>query len=218
MSDTVLTLVRHGETEWNAAGRIQGQLDIPLSDTGLTQAGALGQRLSGEAFDAILSSDLERALQTAHPIVRHSGQTILSDARLRERHLGVLQGLTGEEAAIRQPHAWGAFKARSPEAALEDGETYGEFSRRVVGLIEELLRTHTGSRLLLVTHGGVLDAAYRHATGMPLNAPRDFPIFNASVNVLRHRDNLWMVESWGDASHLPRETGDGRHLKGKDEG
>jgi probable phosphoglycerate mutase len=218
MSDTVLTLVRHGETGWNAAGRMQGQLDIPLSDTGLTQAGAIGQRLSGEAFDAILSSDLERALQTAHPIVRHSGQTILSDARLRERHLGVLQGLTGEEAAIRQPHAWGAFKARSPEAALEDGETYGEFSRRVVGLIEELLRTHTGSRLLLVTHGGVLDAVYRHATGMPLNAPRDFPIFNASVNVLRHRDNLWMVESWGDTSHLPRGTGDERHLKGKDEG
>jgi probable phosphoglycerate mutase len=205
MSDTVLTLVRHGETEWNAAGRIQGHLDIPLSDTGLTQAAALGRRLGGEAFDAILSSDLERALQTARPIVRHSGQTILSDPRLRERHLGVLQGLTGEEAAIRQPHAWGAFKARIPEAALEGGETFGEFSRRVVGLIEELLRTHTGSGLLLVTHGGVLDAAYRHATGMPLNAPRDFPIFNASVNVLRHRDNLWTVESWGDVSHLPRE-------------
>ncbi len=205
MSDTVLTLVRHGETEWNAAGRIQGHLDIPLSDTGLTQAAALGRRLGSEAFDAILSSDLERALQTARPIVRHSEQTILFDTRLRERHLGVLQGLTGEEAAIRQPHAWGAFKARIPEAVLEGGETYGEFSRRVVGLIEELLRTHTGSRLLLVTHGGVLDAAYRHATGMPLSAPRDFPIFNASVNMLRHRNNLWTVESWGDVSHLPRE-------------
>ena len=205
MSETVLTLVRHGETEWNAAGRIQGHLDVPLSATGLVQAAAIGQRLGGEAFDAILSSDLERALQTARPIGRHPEKTILRDARLRERHLGVLQGLTGEEAAIRQPHAWGAFKARNPEAALEGGETLGEFSQRVVGLIDELLRAHAGGRLLLVTHGGVLDAAYRHATGMPLNAPRDFPIYNTSVNVLRHRDSAWTVESWGDVSHLPQE-------------
>jgi probable phosphoglycerate mutase len=84
MSDTVLTLVRHGETEWNAAGRIQGHLDIPLSTTGLAHAAAIGRRLGGEAFDTILSSVLERALQTAHPIVRHPGQVILRDARLRE--------------------------------------------------------------------------------------------------------------------------------------
>jgi probable phosphoglycerate mutase len=205
MSDTVLTLVRHGETEWNAAGRIQGHVDIPLSATGMAQAAAIGQRLGAEYFDAILSSDLERALQTARPIVRHSGKAILRDARLRERHLGVLQGLTGEEAAIRQPHAWGAFKARNPEAALEGGETLREFSQRVVGLIEELLKGHTGGRLLLVTHGGVLDAVYRHATGMPLNAPRNFPIYNTSVNVLRHRGDVWTIESWGDVSHLPQE-------------
>ena len=118
MSDTVLTLVRHGETEWNAAGRIQGHLDIPLSVIGFAQSAAIGQRLGGEAFDAILSSDLERALQTARPIVRHPGQTILRDARLRERHLGVLQGLTGEEAAMRHPQAWQAFKARHPDAPL----------------------------------------------------------------------------------------------------
>ena len=205
MSETVLTVVRHGETTWNAEGRIQGHLDIPLSDTGLAQAAAIGQRLGTEAFDAIFSSDLERALQTARPIARHPGQTILREARLRERHLGVLQGLTGEEAVVRQPHAWGAFKARNPEAALEGGETLGEFSQRVVGLLEELLSAHEGSRLLLVTHGGVLDAAYRHATGMPLNALRDFPIYNASVNVLRHRGGAWAVESWGDVSHLPQE-------------
>ncbi len=205
MNETILTLVRHGETEWNAAGRIQGHLDIPLSATGLAQAAAIGRRLGGEAFDSILSSDLERALLTARPIVRHPEQAIIRDARLRERHLGVLQGLTGEEAAIRQPHAWGAFKARNAEATLEGGETLGVFSQRVVGLIDELLWAHAGGRLLLVTHGGVLDAAYRHATGMPLNARRNFPIYNASVNVLRHRGGVWTVDSWGDVSHLPRE-------------
>ena len=204
MSETVLTMVRHGETTWNAEGRIQGHLDLPLSATGMAQAAAIGRRLGGESFDAVLSSDLERALQTARPIVGHPGQAILRDARLRERHLGVLQGLTGEEAAIRQSQAWGVFKARNPESVLEGGETLGEFSQRVVGLINELLTTHVGQRLLLVTHGGVLDAAYRHATAMPLNALRNFPIYNASINVLRHRGGIWTVESWGDISHLPQ--------------
>jgi len=203
--ETILTLVRHGETEWNATGRIQGHLDIPLSATGFAQAAAIGRRLGGEAFDSILSSDLERALLTARPIVRHPEQAIIRDARLRERHLGVLQGLTGEEAAIRHPHAWGAFKTRNPQATLEGGETLAVFSQRVVGLIYELLWAHAGGRLLLVTHGGVLDAAYRHATGMPLDAPRSFPIHNASLNVLRHRGGVWTVESWGDVSHLPQE-------------
>ena len=205
MSETVLTLVRHGETAWNAAGRIQGHLDIPLNSTGLAQASAIGERLGNEAFDAILSSDLERALQTARPIVRHSGQTLVPDARLRERHLGVLQGLTGEEAALRHPEAWQAFKARNPDAALEGGETLADFSRRVVGLIQELLKTHSGKRLLMVTHGGVLDAAYRNATALPLDAPRDFPIYNASVNVLHFRAGAWIVKSWGDVGHLPQE-------------
>ncbi len=118
---------------------------------------------------------------------------------------------------MHQPQAWQAFKARNPDAPLEGGETLGEFSRRVVGLIEELLRTHAGSRLLLVTHGGVLDAVYRHATGMPLNALRSFPIYNTSVNVLRHRGGVWSIETWGDVSHLPRGTGDGRYV-GEGEG
>ena len=205
MNETVLTLVRHGETTWNAEGRIQGHLDIPLSDTGLAQAAAVSRRLGDEAFDAILSSDLERALQTARPIVRNPERAILCDTRLRERHLGVLQGLTGEEAAMHQPQAWQAFKARNPEAVLEGGETLGEFSQRVVGLIEDLVRVHAGSRLLLVTHGGVLDATYRHVTGMPLSALRNFPIGNTSVNVLLHRGGVWSVESWGDVSHLPQE-------------
>jgi len=205
MSDTVLTLVRHGETQWNAAGRIQGHVDIPLNATGLAQAAAIGRRLGAEAFDAILSSDLERALQTARPIMRLPEQAIVRDARLRERHLGVLQGLTGEEAMARHPAAWKAFKSRDPDLALEGGESLGEFSQRVVGLIEELLRVHAGSRLLLVTHGGVLDAAYRYVTGMPLRGLRNFPIGNTSVNVLRHRSGVWTIESWGDVSHLPRE-------------
>jgi 2,3-bisphosphoglycerate-dependent phosphoglycerate mutase len=200
-----LVLVRHGETDWNVEGRIQGHLDIPLNETGLAQAAAVGNRLREEAFDRIYASDLMRAWRTATPATHGDDQRIQREQRLRERHLGVLQGLTSDEAASRAPEAWAAFRTRQPDMPLQGGESLGEFSRRVVGLMTELAQRHAGSRILLVTHGGVLDVAYRHATNMPLDTPRDFPIFNASVNVLQHRLGAWSVISWGDVSHLPQE-------------
>lgn len=202
---TTLYLVRHGETAWNVEGRIQGHLDIPLNDIGLAQADAVGRRLSGETFDAIYSSDLIRAYRTASPVVTNPDRDVVRDQRLRERHLGVLQGLTGAEAAARQPAAWKAFKTRDPALALEGGESLGAFSRRILDFIEEVLRTHAGGRVLIVTHGGSLDAAYRHATGMSPSIARDFPIYNASVNILSHRNGRWSIDAWGDVGHLPRE-------------
>jgi probable phosphoglycerate mutase len=205
MSATTLVLVRHGETSWNVEGRIQGHADIALNGLGVAQAEALGIRLARERFDAVYSSDLIRAFHTARPAVRDPDRTIIKDRRLRERHLGVLQGLSGEQAMADQPAAWKAFKSRDPDLELADGESLGEFSRRVVGFVEDILEAHAGERVLVVTHGGVLDAAYRHAAGMPLSATRDFPIYNASVNVLSHDGGCWKIESWGDVSHLPQE-------------
>jgi probable phosphoglycerate mutase len=205
MSRTTLTLVRHGETSWNTEGRIQGHTDIALNQLGLAQAEAVGKRLAREQFDAIYSSDLLRAYRTACPAVPDPERTIVKDPRLRERHLGVLQGLTGEQAMAHQPAAWQVFRSRDPELALAGGESLGGFSRRVVAFIDEMLSKHAGYHVLLVTHGGVLDAAYRYALRMPLTVARDFPIYNASVNVLCHDGCGWRVESWGDVSHLPRE-------------
>lgn len=205
MSVTTFVLVRHGETSWNVEGRIQGHTDIALNGLGVAQAEAVGKRLAREPFDAVYSSDLIRAYHTARPTVPDPDRTIIKDQRLRERHLGVLQGLTGEEAMTKQLAAWRAFKSRDPDLELAGGESLGEFSRRVVGFVEDVLDWHASSRVLVVTHGGVLDVAYRHATGMPLSASRNFPIYNASVNVISHDDGRWKIESWGDVSHLPRE-------------
>ena len=195
-------LIRHGQTAWNAANRIQGHIDIPLNTIGLAQAAALGGRFSTETFDAIYSSDLDRAYRTAAPIAERSGRTIRTDARLRERHLGVLEGLTRDEAIARWPAAWAVFKARDPEAALEGGESLKSFFHRIKEVLTELRERHCGQRVLLVTHGGVLDAAYRHATAMPLHLPRDFSIENASINVLMPDREQWRVQRWGDVSHL----------------
>ena len=205
MSNTRLVMVRHGETAWNAEGRIQGHIDVALNELGEAQAEALGKRLACEHFDAVYASDLQRAYRTACPAVREPGRSIVTDRRLRERHLGVLQGLTGGEARAGHPVAWEAFKSRQPDLPLEGGESLSEFSYRVVAFLEDMLGQHAGNRILAVTHGGVLDAAYRHALRMPLSAVRDFPIFNASINVLLHDHQGWHIESWGDISHLPQE-------------
>lgn len=205
MSITTVMLVRHGETAWNVEGRIQGHLDIALNDIGLAQADAVGRRLRPESFDAIYSSDLIRAFRTASPVVANPQTDLSREPRLRERHLGVLQGLTGFEAKISQPAAWDVFKSRDPKLPLEAGESLGEFVGRAVNFLDEIVVRHAGQRVLLVTHGGVLDAAYRHSTGMPLSATRDFPILNASINVISHDGRRWALQSWGDVSHLPQE-------------
>lgn len=199
-SPTEFVLVRHGETAWNSEGRMQGHLDVPLNESGLQQAKALGRRLGAEHFDAVYSSDLTRALQTVATL-EQGGRPIRREPRLRERHYGVLQGLTGKEAAARHGDLWDRYRARHPDVLPEGGETLRQFFTRVVTFIEELCATHRGERVLLATHGGVLDAVYRHATGMPLHAPRTFPIQNASINVLRH-EGRWRVAHWGDVSHL----------------
>lgn len=204
-SVTELVLVRHGETDWNAQGRIQGQLDIPLNPVGLAQAEAVGMRLRGEHFDAIYASDLERAMQTARPVVKNDERAIRREPRLRERHFGALQGLTGGEAQQQQSRVWQDYKARGPDADLGGGESLQVFSQRVVDFIDQVLQAHAGGRVLLVSHGGVLDMAYRHATGMPLGMQRDFPIYNASVNILLRKGAHWEISAWGDISHLPQE-------------
>src|SRR5258707_782347 len=103
MGVTRLCLVRHGETAWNAEGRVQGQLDIPLSPTGLAQAKAIAAALRDESFDVIYSSDLVRVQQTAQPSAELFKKKILLDQRLRERHYGVFQSLTYVEAKERFP-------------------------------------------------------------------------------------------------------------------
>lgn len=202
MKPTQLILVRHGETDWNAAGRIQGHLDIPLNGVGHRQAAALAGRFRTEPCDVIYSSDLARAAATAARVAEAQTRSVMHEVRLRERHLGVLQGLTRDEALVQQRVAWERFKRRQADEALEGGETLSGFSQRVQEFLVELGHRHRGERVLIVTHGGVLDAAYRLATALPLDAPRDFPLPNAAVNTLSHDGRQWRIEGWGDVSHL----------------
>ena len=200
---TELILIRHGETDWNSDQRIQGHIDIALNQTGLAQAVAIGKRFENDKINVLISSDLRRAIQTMAPIAEGRDLPVLPDERLRERHLGILQGKTREEAQRDVPQAYDVFRSRLPGAELEGGESLNVFAARVLDALTELIEMHRNQRIVAVTHGGVLDIAYRHATGMALEAARTFAIHNASVNTFRVEGSQLVLVDWGDISHLP---------------
>jgi probable phosphoglycerate mutase len=197
-----LCLVRHGETQWNADGRVQGQLDVPLSPIGLAQARAVASALGKERFDAMYSSDLMRVRQTAEPVCRLFHQEAILDKRLRERHYGVFQGLTYADAKIKLPEDYERFRAKDPEYAFQTGESLLQFNERALSFFAFLIENHSNQSLLVFTHGGVLEMLYRHATGRGLSTPRDFEIPNAALNRLEHGPAGWRVLAWADIAHL----------------
>ncbi|MCO4864129.1 histidine phosphatase family protein [Cupriavidus sp. WGlv3] len=199
---THLIVIRHGETAWNRERRLQGQLDIPLNETGHAQARALADALAGEPIDAVYSSDLSRALETAAPLAEALGLQVRADARLRERSYGALQGKTYAEVAEHLPEDFARWQARVPDYAPPAGESLLGFHERAVDAVLALSRRHPGERIALVAHGGVLDCLYREATGMTLEAPRQHELLNASVNRLRSDSTHLTLAQWGDVSHL----------------
>jgi probable phosphoglycerate mutase len=199
---TRLCIVRHGETAWNAEHRVQGQLDVPLNAIGQAQALAAAKVLSREKFDAIYSSDLSRARQTAQPTANLLSLEILLEKDLRERHYGIFERLTYAEVKSRYPEDYARFEARDPEYAFRTGESLSDFSERSISVIAKIVDRNKDQNILVFTHGGVLDKLYRFVTGLPLSAPRDFGIPNAGLNRVELTPAGWRILAWADVTHL----------------
>ncbi|HJV81131.1 histidine phosphatase family protein [Noviherbaspirillum sp.] len=203
---TEILLIRHGETAWNARKRLQGHLDIPLNAEGELQAAALGYALMSEPLDAIFSSDLQRARQTAKAIAAPRGMTVALDPGLRERCYGAFEGMLYAEIGARYPEAYTAWQSRDIDARFPKGvheaETLREFSQRAVGTIIRIASQGQYRRIALVAHGGVLECAYRAAQDVGFEHARDFDIFNASINRFVWDGKKLQLLRWGDVSHL----------------
>jgi len=199
---TRLCFVRHGETAWNAARRIQGQVDIGLDAAGHRQAEAAGRWLAGAGIAALYSSDLRRAWQTAQAIGGALGLAPVADAALRERRYGIFEGLTYDEAKRAHPAGFAAFERRDADYDFTGGESLRTMHARVTGALERIAARHPGRNVAVVAHGGVLDIVNRFVRGKPLEAPRDFLIPNAGLNWIARRDGRWSIESWGETAHL----------------
>jgi len=204
VTSTALLLIRHGETAWNAEHRIQGHLDIPLSATGIRQAASLGERLAAETVTAVYSSELARAWLTAVPFAARLGLDIIPDSRLRERSFGVFEGLTVDEIAARHPEGFRRWRERDPAWAMDDGESGQQLIDRVLSALDDIASRHRGETVAVVTHGGVLDVAYRAARGLSWDATREHLMLNASINRLSAQGSplALSILDWGDVAHL----------------
>lgn len=205
---TRICIIRHGETDWNVERRIQGQTDIPLNETGRAQALAMAFNAAHHNFDAIYSSDLMRASDTAKLLATRRGLDVKTLPQLRERHYGIFQGITAAEGLERHPEAHAHYIARDPDYDFESGESMRVFAARVEAAIKEMTRHHDKQTIAIVSHAGVLDILYRRSTGRPLHTPRDFIIPNCALNWFRIDGSAsaggWHLEAWDDHHYLAK--------------
>jgi len=138
MPQTEFIVVRHGETAWNVEGRIQGHLDTPLNDEGLAQALMVGERLAREPFDAFYCSDLLRTRQTAQPLMDRTRRVPQLQSELRERHLGIFQGLTGAQCQQQFPEDYRRFHERDPDHVIPEGESVRQLYERITTFFADL--------------------------------------------------------------------------------
>jgi probable phosphoglycerate mutase len=201
MKKTEIILIRHGETEWNSQKRMQGHSNSDLSSVGQAQIQALGQWMKNVPFDLIYSSDSPRAKQTAESITQFSGHELQFDQRLREKNLGVFEGLTSEEARERHPEVFHLFKTAGSKYVIDEGESTQQLQDRALEIVNEIRIKHPEERVLLVTHGGFIRVVMKHSLGLSLETPTRFLIRNTGVFRLEWEDK-WLVSQMGGVSHL----------------
>jgi probable phosphoglycerate mutase len=202
---TRIFLLRHGQTAWNAETRIQGQLDIPLDDTGLWQAQRLGAALQHEGIQALYSSDLQRARQTAAPLAAAIGLPVHLTAALRERGFGRFEGQTYAAIEAQWPEEARRWRLREPGFGPGGGEPLQDFYARSVSAVTALAANHPGQIIAIVAHGGVLDCVYRAAVHAELQAPRGWQLGNAVINRLLWTEEGLSLVGWNDSGHLERK-------------
>jgi broad specificity phosphatase PhoE len=179
---TRILLIRHGETAWNADGRWQGHAPVPLNDAGLEQSRLLGHYLAerGPRLDALYSSDLKRAMQTAQAIAAPLQMDARPEPGLRELDLGEWQGLTREEAEAWDGERYARFAADRMVVPLPNGESWEDVKARARAAFDTLAARHTGQTIALVSHGGAIGRLIESLFG-PIERPT---LTNTSITVV----------------------------------
>lgn len=200
-------LVRHGETEWNVARRIQGQSDSPLTANGVRQAQQVAEKVKSAGITHIISSDLGRTRQTAEIIAQACGCEVITDPRLRELNMGVLE--QREIATLKtQEEAWRkSLIDGTPDGRIPQGESMVELASRMQAALNQCLDLPENSRPLLVSHGIALGCLLSTVLGLPAYAERRLRLRNCSISRVDYQNSPWLANGWvietvGDVSHL----------------
>lgn len=209
--ERLVYIVRHGSTDWNQSGRIQGHLDPPLNAAGRAQARLVSQRLAQLGATALYSSDLQRTYETAQIIGQATGLRVIQKTALREMHFGRWQGWTFQEIRDRDPQGYAARRAQPYDVPPPGGETWRRFYDRAVRAIEELLAVTTAARLIVVTHSGVCTALGLRALGLDCTGKRTFGNDNCSLHTIAIAGAQWRAVALNDVSHLSTEPRQDSH-------
>jgi broad specificity phosphatase PhoE len=200
--ERLVYIVRHGATDWNAAGRIQGHLDPPLNAAGRSQAHLVSQHLALFGATALYSSDLQRAYETAQIISQAVGLRIVQKTALREMHFGAWQGLTTQQIRAQDPEGYAARRADPYDVPPPGGETWRQFYKRAVQAVREMLAATAARRLIVVTHSGVCTALGLRALGLDCTGKRTFGNDNCSVHTIAVVGDHWRAVMLNDVTHL----------------
>jgi probable phosphoglycerate mutase len=203
---THVLLVRHGQSEGNAERRFGGHTATPLSSRGRTQAQATAQALSSESITAIYSSDLKRAVQTAAPLAGLTGLAVNATEAFRERGVGVMEGLTFEDAAERHPEQYAALLRRDFDHVLTGGESYRQLLDRAWQKLDAIIKTHEGGTIVVFSHTGTICILALHLIGA-LDSPELKPVWLSTSNCGISRfdlraDGFIRVIAINDTRHL----------------
>ena len=198
---TRLLFIRHAQTEWNIQRRFQGHGDSPITEEGQEQLQRLKSRLAGLEFDVVYSSDLRRTMETSKML---SGKQRVEEPRLRERGVGILEGLNLEQIMAEHAEAFRAFRSGDKDHQIEGGESLQIALNRAWTFLEEMPEKHPGAELAAVSHAGLIRLICKKILGLALDAPNFFQIPNTSLTqlVFSPQDGSWSLECLADTTHL----------------
>lgn len=207
MLKTRIYLVRHGETSWNAGGKFQGHSDIPLSDVGRQQAKALAKRLQGHKIDAVYSSDLSRARETAEIIAEPHRLTVNYLPELREINFGQWEGLTYKEISESFGEISKRWWSNPLTTAIPAGEKLQQVADRCNKALAEIVKKHPGETVVIAAHGGVIRVIVGTLLGMDLNHFWKLKMDNVSLSILEyHGFEQGVLELYNDTGHIKNEN------------
>ncbi len=197
-SVTRVSIVRHGETEWNLADKMQGVSDSPLTPKGISLAKELGEKLVGMKFSKIYTSDLGRAYDTAKYINEKLGLEIIPEPRLRERNMGIFEGHNWAYVKEHYPEDFKKAVSEDLEYRIPEGQSKQDYVDMIADFMKFVTEKHPGENILVVTHRGFIDFFMRQVLGISVNARRCFKVGNTSLNIFSFEKGRWMLEHFGD--------------------
>ncbi|MBB6479318.1 histidine phosphatase family protein [Spirochaeta isovalerica] len=188
---TTLYIVRHGQTEWNRLGLLQGQLASPLTEEGIADTEAFRQEITELEPDVVYSSDQDRALTTAKILTGDLHREIHIHEGLREMNFGVFQAKSWENIEEEMPELFEVYRQDDPDFVIPEGESHNQFHKRAVNALIEITEAHPGKRILIVSHGGTINKMLGYVEGMRPSANRFFHSKNLALNILEFENGRY---------------------------